>query len=106
MAKIEDKEAIEAKITALQQQLKQAKIAKQKIAVAQKKAEAAKKKTEEDRKKILIGAMMLNMMSSDTSPEKGIQKLVITGLNSFLIRPDERELFGLPQLKTAEDKKS
>jgi|GEM_PF-6996814 len=97
---------IDEKIAALREQLKQAKIAKQKQAAMQKKADAEKKRAEDTHKKVLLGAMLLNLLEKDSSPDQAIQKFIIEGLNAFLTRDVDRELFGLRVIQKSEEKQT
>lgn len=95
-------EKIDKEIEDLKEKLKLAKERKQKIEVAKKAEAARKKRKEENRKKVLVGAMYMWMMEKDKTGEAA--KITIEGLNAFLTRPDERELFGLPVLNQQEQK--
>lgn len=90
-------ERAEKRIKELEEQLRQAKALKQKVE-ARARAEAAKKKRAEDtRRKVLLGAFLLQQMESDPATHAS----VLRGLQGFLTRPDDRELFGLAVASTA-----
>lgn len=57
------------------------------------KAKAAKKeRKEETRKKVLLGAYLINQMEVGKIDKGEVMK----GLDKFLTRPQDREIFGLP----------
>ena len=84
---------IEARIKAQEEKLKQLKAQKQQIE-ARKRAAAAKITRQQDtRRKVLVGAMVLDMMErDDANRQRFMQRL-----DSYLTRPDDRALFDLPQ---------
>lgn len=83
--------ALEERIKAQEDKLKQLKALKQKQE-AQKKAAAARLvRAEDTRRKILAGALVLEMMAGDDETKTRF----IARLDKFLTRPDDRALFGL-----------
>ena len=84
---------IEARIKAQEEKLKQLKAQKQQIE-ARKRAAAAKITRQQDtRRKVLMGAMVLDMMERDEANRQRFMQR----LDSYLTRPDDRALFDLPQ---------
>ena len=93
MAKIEDI------ITALELKLKHAKSLKQRVEAKKRAAEQKAHRAQDTRKKILLGAFLMARM--EKNPEYAAK--VMPGFDAFLIRDDERALFGLAPLpKTTE----
>lgn len=85
--------SIEDKIKAQQEKLKQLKAQKQQIE-ARKRAAAAKViRQRETRRKILVGAMVLEMMQRDENTHQRFMER----LDGYLMRPHDRALFGLPE---------
>jgi hypothetical protein len=83
--------ALDERIKAQEDKLKQLKALKQKQE-AQKKAAAARVvRAEDTRRKILAGALVLEMMGSDEETKTRF----LARLDKFLNRPDDRALFGL-----------
>lgn len=85
---------IEERIKAQEEKLKQLKALKQKQEAQKRAAEAKKSRADDTRRKILIGAMMLEQMEKNEATKAS----VISKLDTFLTRPDDRELFELPTL--------
>ncbi|MDQ2734371.1 MAG: hypothetical protein M3Y55_05130 [Pseudomonadota bacterium] len=46
---------------------------------------------QDTRRKVLAGAMLIELMAKDTD----LQKQMLGKLSTFLVRPDDRALFGL-----------
>ena len=84
-------EKAQQRVKDLEEKLKTAKALKQKAEARIKAVETKQKKKEEDRRKILIGAMMLDQMHKNDATKAS----VMAKLDGFLIRADERALFGL-----------
>ena len=83
--------SIDARIKAQEDKLKHLKSQRQKIE-ARKRASAAKITRQQDtRKKVLAGAMVLQMMDGDESTRQRF----IQRLEAFLVRNDDRALFGI-----------
>ena len=61
----------------------------------------AREKKRDTRRKILIGAFFMEQMEKD----EPMKKKILAGLNGFLVRANDRELFGLPA-KSQPTKKS
>ncbi len=57
--------------------------------------EAAQKRKDETRRKILVGAAVLEAVAAGSFPEEDLKKI----LDTRLVRPGDRALFGLPQPK-------
>lgn len=83
--------AIEERIKAQEEKLKQLKALKQKQEAQKRAAEAKKSRADDTRKKILIGAMMLEQMEKNEATKTSL----MGKLESFLTRPDDRALFDL-----------
>ena len=62
--------------------------------------ERLQQKKQDTRRKILIGAMVLEMVGKDHEAKKKIN----TQLDVFLTRPMDRELFGLSEKPQAKDR--
>ena len=86
--------ATQARIEALEAQLKQAKAKAQAIS-ARERAKAAKQtRAEETRRKVLVGAWALNKLE---------QEKLLKQLDGYLTREDDRRLFGLPPRQNMEN---
>jgi len=91
--------ALDERIKAQEEKLKQLKALKQKQEAQKRAAEAKRTRTEDTRRKVLIGAMMLEHMAKNDATKES----VMGKLNAFLTRADDRALFSLPaQEKTPE----
>lgn len=89
--------ALDERIKAQEEKLKQLKALKQKQEAQKRAAEAKRTRTEDTRRKVLIGAMMLeHMAKNDATKESMMGKL-----NAFLTRADDRALFDLPPVSQA-----
>lgn len=86
--------AIDEKIKALEEKLKQEKAKKRRMEAAKKAAENQALRKLETRKKILLGAMVISRM--EKSPEFKAQWM--SAINRELTRSDDRQLFGLEPL--------
>lgn len=85
--------AIDDKISKLEDQLKQAKLQRQKVE-ARKRAAAAKiTRSQDTRKKILIGALILAKVERGDWSQEKLNEMLEKGLT----RADDRALFGLPE---------
>jgi len=85
-------EKAQQRVRDLEDKLKQAKALKQKAEARIKVKESKKKRADETRRKILLGAMMLDQMEKNEATKTS----VMGKLDTFLIRPEDRALFGLP----------
>lgn len=85
---------IEEKIKALQEKLKQEKAKKQKMEARKKSAETKVVRATDTRKKILLGSYLMSEMEKN---HESTAK-VMTGLDAYLKRDDDRSLFGLSPL--------
>ena len=85
--------SIDEKIKAQEEKLKQLKSIKQRIEASRRAAEAKVTRQQETRRKILVGAMVLEMMEKDD----GNRQRFMQRLDSYLTRADDRALFGLPE---------
>lgn len=83
--------ALDERIKAQEDKLKQLKALKQKQEAIKRTAEAKKSRAEDTRRKILVGAMMLDHMENNEATKTS----VMGKLHAFLTRPDDRALFGL-----------
>jgi len=91
---------VDERIAALETKLKQEKARKQKIEAQKRAIESKTKRASDTRKKILLGAFMLEKMSNNEPFENEI----LSQLEQYLTRSDDRELFGLavlPEIQTA-----
>ena len=86
---------IDEKIKVLEEKLRQEKAKKQKIEARKKHLESKAQRAADTRKKILIGALILERMEKN---EETKTKL-IGQLDQYLIRADDRELFGFADAK-------
>jgi hypothetical protein len=84
--------ALDERIKAQEEKLKQLKALKQKQEAQKRAAEAKRTRTEDTRRKVLIGAMMLEHMAKNDATKES----VMGKLNAFLTRADDRALFDLP----------
>lgn len=90
--------SIDERIEKLQERLKQQK-AKAEAQIARLQAAKTKKsRADETRKKILLGALILKKFENDAELEKTTK----IELDSFLVRDDDRALFGLEPLQRSE----
>jgi large subunit ribosomal protein L7/L12 len=85
---------IDERIKLLEDKLKQEKAKKQKIDARKRHLETKEQRATDTRKKILVGAFMLDKMAKNA--ETKIK--VLAQLDQYLIRADDRELFGLSPL--------
>lgn len=83
---------LEASIEAQAKKLAELKAKKAKIDARGRYKEKAEERKKETRRLVLLGAFLKNRM--DTNDETKTKTMA--GLNSFLKRPEERELFNLP----------
>jgi large subunit ribosomal protein L7/L12 len=58
----------------------------------------AREKKRDTRRKILIGAFYMEQMEKDEM----LKKKILSGLNGFLVRENDRELFGLGEKRPVE----
>lgn len=89
---------IEERIKAQEEKLKQLKALKQKQEAIKRAAEAKANRTSDTRRKILIGAMMLEQIEKNEATKTS----VMSKLDAFLTRPDDRTLFGLAPVASTE----
>ncbi len=82
---------LEATIEAQQKKLAQLKAQKQKIEALQKAKLTGLARRQDTRRKVLAGAFLLELMAKDAE----LQKQMLGKLSAFLVRPDDRALFGL-----------
>ena len=82
---------LETAIDAQQKKLAQLKAKKQKMDALQKARITGLARRQDTRRKVLAGALLLELMNKD--PE--LQKQMLGKLSGFLIRPEDRVLFGL-----------
>jgi len=82
---------LEADIAAQRKKLEQLKAQKQQIEARERAKLRSTERKNDTRRKVLAGAMVLEMMEQD--PE--VKNKVLARLDGFLIRPDDRTLFGL-----------
>lgn len=94
--------ALEERIKAQEEKLKQLKALKQKQEAQKKAAEAKRTRAEDTRRKVLVGAMMLEHMAFNSETKANVMKK----LDAFLTRPDDRALFDLPPVANGGAEKS
>lgn len=85
--------ALDERIKAQEEKLKQLKALKQKQEAMKRAADAKKVRADDTRRKILIGAMLLEQMDKN----EGMKKNMIGQLDSYLTRSDDRALFSLEE---------
>jgi hypothetical protein len=83
--------ALDERIKAQEEKLKQLKALKQKQEAQKRAAEAKRTRAEDTRRKVLVGAMMLDHMDKNEATKTS----VMAKLDAFLTRDDDRALFGL-----------
>lgn len=88
---------IEERIESQQKKLAQLKAQKARLEAVRKVRDAKVARTEDTRRKILIGSFIAEQMKQD--PE--INSSILAKLNIWLVRPDDRVLFGLAEETTA-----
>lgn len=82
---------LEATIEAQQKKLAQLRARKQKMEALQKSKLTGLARRQDTRRKVLAGAMLIELMAKDSE----LQKQMLGKLSTFLVRPDDRALFGL-----------
>ena len=82
---------LEASIEAQQKKLAQLKAQKQRIEARAKARAQAFTRKQDTRRKILVGAMLLDLMGKDAE----LERQMLGRLDGFLRREDDRALFGL-----------
>ncbi len=82
---------LEATIEAQQKKLAQLKAQKQKMEALHKAKLTGLARRQDTRRKVLAGAMLIELMAKDTE----LQRQMLGKLSTFLVRPDDRALFGL-----------
>ena len=85
--------ALDERIKAQEEKLKQLKALKQKQEAMKRAADAKKVRADDTRRKILLGAMLLDQMDKN----EGMKKNMIGQLDSYLTRSDDRALFDLTE---------
>lgn len=89
---------IDERIAALEARLKQEKAKKQHIEARKRTMEAKKKRSEDTRRKILVGAAILAKVERGEWP----QEKLLAMLDASLTREDDRALFGLAPIQSAQ----
>ena len=82
---------LEATIEAQQKKLAQLKAKKQKMEALQKAKATGLERRQDTRRKVLAGAMLMELMDKDAE----LKKQMLGKLSTFLVRPEDRVLFGL-----------
>lgn len=82
---------LEATIEAQHKKLAQLKAKKQKMEALQKAKATGLERRQDTRRKVLAGAMLMELMEKDAE----LKKQMLGKLSTFLVRPDDRALFGL-----------
>lgn len=90
MADDENISSVERK---LREQMAQLKARLLKVEAARKAKEAKRRRSDDTRRKVLAGALVLQLMDQDDDKRNTFRAL----LDQFLIRPDDRKLFDLPE---------
>jgi large subunit ribosomal protein L7/L12 len=88
-----DDENISSAERKLREQMAQLKARLQKVEAARKVKEAKRRRSDDTRRKVLAGALVLQLMDQDDDKRTTFRAL----LDQFLIRPDDRKLFDLPE---------
>lgn len=83
--------ALDDRIKAQEEKLKQLKALKQKQEAQKRAADAKRTRTQDTRRKVLVGAMMLEHMEKNEATKTNI----MAKLDTFLTRDDDRALFDL-----------
>lgn len=86
--------AIEDRIKAQELKLKQLKALKQKQEAQLRAAKTKKERADDTRRKVLLGALLMERMTTDTQ----LAEETNLHLARWLTRPADRELFSLPPL--------
>lgn len=84
--------ALDARLEQAAKKLAELKALKARQDAKRKVEEGKEKRRLDNKKKILLGAYLLDRMER----ESGFQDKVMPRLNEFLVRPADREIFGLP----------
>ena len=82
---------LEATIEVQQKKLAQLRARKQKMEALQKSKLTGLARRQDTRRKVLAGAFLLELMAKDAD----LQKQMLGRLSAFLVREDDRALFGL-----------
>jgi hypothetical protein len=85
---------IDERIASLELKLQQEKAKRSQIEARKRSAAKKKQHAEDTRRKILVGAMVLNMVDIGAWPKSGLNRR----LDAYLTRDDDRALFGLAPL--------
>ncbi len=85
------KRTIDERLKAAQETLKSLQKKQAAVLSRQKAVESREKRKQDSKKKILLGAYLLDRMAKDPSSSAK----VLQGLEKFLVRPADREIFGL-----------
>jgi large subunit ribosomal protein L7/L12 len=83
---------VSERIKEAETKLKQLRAYQQKMDAQQRAAIAKKTRADDTRRKVLVGAMLLEKMGRDADTKKNI----ISQLDNWLSREDDRQLFDLP----------
>lgn len=83
------------RIEALQAKLNQAKEKRRMIEARKRAVDQKKRRADDTRRKILVGAAVLGKVQRNEWPEEKLRAM----LDAELTRPDDRALFGLPELE-------
>ena len=87
--------ALEDRIKGQEEKLKKLKALHQKQQAQKRTSEAKKTRADDTRRKVLVGALMLDMMGKNEQTKASI----MGKLDAFLTRPNDRALFGLVEVK-------
>ena len=88
-------ENIEKKIEAQLEKLKQLKAQKQAIEAREKTKQKEQERTDDTRRKILLGSYLIKKMQNEANKEK-----ILAELNEYLTEDRDRQLFGLPDIRS------
>jgi len=88
-------ENIEKKIEAQLEKLKQLKAQKQAIEAREKTKQKEQERKDDTRRKILLGSYLIKKMQNEANKEK-----ILAELNEYLTEDRDRQLFGLPDIRS------
>ncbi len=88
-------ETLEKKIEAQLEKLKQLKAQKQAIEAREKTKQKEQERKDDTRRKILLGSYLIKKMQNEANKEK-----ILAELNEYLTEDRDRQLFGLPDIRS------
>lgn len=90
--------AAKKRVEELEAKLKQAKALVQKQEAQQRALESAQARKKETRQKILIGAMVLNLIKQEDEDGEKWKQSIMKRLDNYLVKPSDRAMFDLPPI--------